>query len=114
LLRERELTLRPWRPASELDESNMVGSMVELPALCGKHVTYYPAGLVEEALRGRFYWFVTMCDCDLAYLVHTESDGAHAKSADTLEVITAQYASLSGRERVIASAHGPFKVKSDR
>jgi len=114
VLRDRELTLRPWRPASDLEESTLVGSMVELPALCGKHVTSYPAVLVQEAQRGHFHWFITTCECNITYLVHTESDGAHTKSHGALEAITAQFARLPGRERVISSPKGRFKVKSDR
>ncbi|MFF2299666.1 hypothetical protein [Arthrobacter sp. NPDC058127] len=111
---ELELTLRPWRPAAELEESTLAGSMVKLPTLCGKHVTYYPASLVNEALRGRFYWFKASCDCDnIAYLVHTESDGAHAKSADTPERVASQYDTLPGRELVIESPNGSFVVKVD-
>jgi hypothetical protein len=113
VVRDRELTLRPWKPATELDESNLVGSMVELPALCGKHVTYYPAVLVEEAQRGRFYWFITTCACDLAYLVHTESDGAHTKSHGTFDKVAAQYASLPGRQRELRSGDAVSKVKAD-
>ncbi|WP_442542587.1 hypothetical protein ACSBOX_11590 [Arthrobacter sp. KN11-1C] len=109
---EPELTLRPWRPAAELKESTLVGSMVKLPTLCGKHVTYYPASLVEEALCGRFYWFKASCDCDqIAYLVRTESDGAHAKSADTPERVAAQYDALPGPELVIENPNGRFVVK---
>jgi hypothetical protein len=57
-----EVSLRPWRPASDLDESELVGSVIELPLLCGNHVGYYPADLVHEAQRGRFYWFMTACE----------------------------------------------------
>jgi hypothetical protein len=36
---EPHLTLQPWKPATELTESKLVGSMVELPTICGRHVT---------------------------------------------------------------------------
>jgi len=32
------LTLQPWKPATELAASQLVGSMIELPTICGKHV----------------------------------------------------------------------------
>jgi hypothetical protein len=111
VLREPELTLRPWRSATELHESSLVGSIVELPTLCGKHVAYYPAGLVDEARRGHFYWFMTTCECDIAYLIRTESDGAHAKFADTPERIDAKYEGIVGRELILEDFNGKFVCK---
>lgn len=110
---EAEVSLRPWRPASDLGESELVGSVIELPLLCGKHVAYYPADLVHEAQRGRFYWFMTSCGCGTAYLIHTENDGAHAKAADTPERIEVQYEAIVGTEFELESPNGGFVLKRD-
>lgn len=110
---EPKVSLRPWRPASDLDESELVGSLIELPLLCGKHVAYYPADLVHEAQRGRFYWFMTSCECPKAYLIQTRSDGAHARSADTPGRIEAQYEAIVGAEFELESVNGGFVVKQD-
>jgi hypothetical protein len=69
----------PWKPATELAPSEAVSGLIEMPTICGKHVIYYPAFLVDEAMRGRFYAFVAECDCPTAYLIETEPDGAHTK-----------------------------------
>lgn len=95
---EREVSVRPWRPATELKASELVGSIVSLPLLCGKHVGYYPADLVHEAQSGRYYWFMTSCECDIAYLIRTESDGAHVKAAEPAELIARRYGELDGAE----------------
>jgi hypothetical protein len=110
---EPEVTLRPWRPASDLDASVLVGSVIELPLMCGEHVVYYPADLVLEAQRSRFYWFMTFCDCGTAYLIHTENDGAHAKSAGTPEQVVAQDEAIVGDEFELESSDGGFVVKRE-
>jgi hypothetical protein len=108
---ERNIEVRPWKPATELPGSRTVGSMVELPTACGKHVAYYPAGLVNEALRGRFYVFVTACECDTAYLIQTEADGAHCKAVNSVDAISELYESLPGEEVVLEDQHGMFPCK---
>src|SRR5260370_40420026 len=72
--------LRPWQPAVDLEDSALVGSDVRLPTPCGEHAVFYPSLLVSEAMRGNFSSFVARCECDKAYLVTTESDGAHFKA----------------------------------
>jgi hypothetical protein len=108
---EPHIELRPWRPAVELAPSEAVDGLVELPMICGKHVAYYPAVLVNEAMHGRFYAFATACDCPTAYLVHTAPEGAHCKAADTPEVISALYERSPGEEYEIADANGAFICK---
>jgi hypothetical protein len=76
---EPSIRLGPWRPATELPASEAVGDLVELPTICGKHVEFYPMTLVHEAMRGRFYAFGMVCECPMAYLNHTEPDGAHCR-----------------------------------
>jgi hypothetical protein len=85
--------------------------LVELPTICGKHAVYYPAALIHEAMRGRFYAFETACDCRTAYLIHTEPDGAHCKAADTVEAISELYEALPGEEYMIEDEHGTFRCK---
>jgi hypothetical protein len=108
---EQHIEVRPWKPATELPESRTVGSMVKLPTACGKHFVYYPAGLVDEAMRGRFYAFGTACECGTAYLIQIEQDGAHCKAANTVEAISELYESLPGEEVVIEDQHGLFPCK---
>jgi hypothetical protein len=108
---EQHIELRPWKPAADLEDSRAVDGMVELPTICGQHVVHYPTGLVDEAMRGRFYAFMTACECPAAYLIHTEADGAHCKAADTAEAIAALYESLPGEECLIEDEHGVFTCK---
>lgn len=105
--------LQPWRPATDLAASTLNGPVVELPALCGKHVLQYPVDLVHEAGRGRSYWFMVGCACDIAYLIHTEHDGAHARAADSAERIEEMYESLDGPEFLIQNGDAQFFVKRD-
>lgn len=108
---ERYIQVRPWKPATELPETRAVGGMMALPTACGKHVAYYPAGLVDEAMRGRFYAFCIACECPNAYLIHTEPDGAHCKAVDTMEAISELYESLPGEEYVIEDDYCIFPCK---
>jgi hypothetical protein len=108
---EPEIQLRPWTPATEMVASRAVGGMVELPTICGKHVVYYPAVLVSEATRGRFFWFETACECPMAYLIQTVPDGAHCKAADTAAVISQRYEDLPGEEYEIQDDGGAFWCK---
>jgi hypothetical protein len=105
------IRLGPWKPATELPASEAVGDLVELPTICGKHVVFYPMRLVYEAARSRFYAFGTVCECPIAYLIHTEPDGAHCKAADTVEAISELYEALSGQEIMIGGEPGGFICK---
>jgi hypothetical protein len=108
---EQHIELQPWGPATELESSQVVGGKVELPTVCGKHVVYYPAALVSEAIHGRFYAFGTACECPMAYLIHTELDGAHCKAADTAEIVTGLYEALPGEEYEIEGDDSSFFFK---
>ena len=108
---EEHIELRPWRSASELAPSQAVGGLVELPTICGKHVVHYPAVLVDEAMRGKFYAFGIACACPTGYLIHTEPDGAHCKTADTAEVVSQLYEALPGEEYLIQDEYGAFSCK---
>jgi hypothetical protein len=108
---EPHVRLRPWKPATDLADSRAVGGMVELPVICGKHAVYYPGVLVSEAMGGRFYAFMTSCECELSYLVLTEPDGVHCKAADTAQAIGALYESLPGEEYLIEDGGGAFVCK---
>ncbi|MGH3688652.1 MAG: hypothetical protein ACRDT7_00720 [Microbacterium sp.] len=99
----------PWAPAVNLPRSELRGNVVDLPLLCGVHSTGYPATLVREAHRGRFYYFAVSCECPVAYLIETRNTGAHCIAADDMETISELYESLPGDERVYDSI---FTVKS--
>jgi hypothetical protein len=103
--------VRPWSQATELTASQLVGSMIELPTICGKHVAYYPAVLATEAMRGRFHAFITSCECGTAYRIETEADGAHCKAAGDPKAISEQYEALGGEEYVIEDEGGTFWCK---
>lgn len=103
--------LRPWTPAAELPQSDLVDGKVRVPALCGKHVYFYPEALATAALQGRFHAFQTSCECPNAYLVQTESDGAHCKAAGTPDEISAIYEALPGEEFLLHDETGMFVCK---
>jgi hypothetical protein len=111
LVTEPHVSLRPWKPATDLADSRSTGSMVELPTLCGEHVVYYPQLLVREAMRGRFCMFTTSCECGKAYLMQAQHDGVHCKEVDTPEAIAAMYEELPGMEYEIADENGRFYYK---
>ena len=85
--------------------------MIDLPAPCGRHVLNYPSALVGEAMLGRDYAFVTSCDCEDAYLVHLEADGAHYRLVGSAEGVAATYDAIPGSELVIEDSNGMFVVK---
>lgn len=103
--------LRPWTYATELPQSAIVDGKVRVPALCKKHFVYYPIGLLKEAVRGRFYAFMTACECQTAYLIQTEFDGAHCKAAGAADGIGQMYEDLPGDEFVWTDATGDFVCK---
>lgn len=101
----------PWDPTVNLPPSTVVNSMVRLPVLCGKHCVFYPMALVVEAQHGRFYRFMTACDCEIAYIIETEVDGARCKKADAPEIIAARYDALAGEEKQFTDHGGTFSCK---
>jgi hypothetical protein len=108
---EQHIHLQPWTVATELPRSEPVDGMIELPAICGKHVVYYPAILIDEAMRGRSHAFAIACECPTAYIIYTEPDGAHCKAADTAERIAELYEGLPGHEYEIEDEYGIFTCK---
>ncbi|WP_435748803.1 hypothetical protein [Microbacterium sp. PMB16] len=107
--RQNGVEVGPWTPAVDLPQSEHVGNLVKLPVMCGKHHVFYPASLVAEAQRGRFYYFATVCECPHAYLLETHDRGVRCIDADDSDVIDERYESLPGDEWTIDSA---FWVKS--
>ncbi|WP_208740866.1 hypothetical protein [Micromonospora arida] len=103
--------LQPWTPAIDLPRSVIVDGKVHVPALCGKHSYCYPAVILAEALRGRFYAFATGCACPQAYLIQTEADAAHCKAIGAAEGISDMYEALPGTEVVIHEEAGLFVCK---
>lgn|GEM_PF-943783 len=114
IVEDLPLKIEPRRPATDLEESRLVGATVELDAPCGQHVVYYPAVLAGLGMRGVFHAFVTACECGIAYLVETRSDGAHF-TADTAtsgdEAVKARYEALYGVEIEIHDSGGVFLAK---
>lgn len=102
--------LQPWSHAAHLPESELEDGLIKVPALCRKHEVYYPAELVQEAFRGRFYAFMTSCECS-AYLIRTDSDRVRFRGAGDAEGIAAMYADLPGRDIVIRDGRGEFHCK---
>jgi hypothetical protein len=108
---ETHLSLRPWTPATELARSELFGTVIELPTICGKHAAHYPARLAQEAVRGARHGFMVSCDCDITYLIKTDTGGARCNAADSAEVIERLYDELPGEELVIEDANGTFVYK---
>jgi hypothetical protein len=58
------------------------------PVPCGEHFICFPGVLAMEAMHsGKRSAFVTMCECEIAYLVVLEKDGAHFRNDGTLEAM---------------------------
>jgi hypothetical protein len=111
LTHKPHVNLRPWKPATELPASNLAGDMVELPTICGKHVAYYPAILIREATQSRFYAFMVPCDCGIAYLIHTEPDGAHCKASGDPQAIAELYEAVPGIDDMFTNQNDTFRCK---
>jgi len=105
------IDLRPWRPATDLPESETDGSKVQLPAPCGKHHVYYQAALRWAAMRGLYHYFDTACDCGKAYLVRTETDGEHFKAEGEGPAIDAAYEAIQGDEMIFQDGDAEFACK---
>lgn len=105
-----EVRLQPWTHAAHLPQSEFENGMIKVPALCHEHDIYYPVALLQEALQGRFYAFMTSCECS-AYLVHTDVDRIRFRGADMPEAIAAMYAETSGEEFVVEDHVGEFVCK---
>jgi hypothetical protein len=105
------VTLAPWRPATDLERSTLHGSLVKLPTPCGEHSVFYPSELAEAALQGEFHAFLTSCECGKTYLVETERDGAHFKTEGEAAAISSLYEALPGTEFTIEDGAGQFVFK---
>ncbi len=105
------ITVRHWRAATDLPDSQAEGGTVRLPTPCWKHDVCFPGVLAAQAMRGNFHAFMTSCQCGKAYLVRTESDGAHFKAEGSAGAIQAMYEALPGDEVVIEDQGGTFVCK---
>jgi hypothetical protein len=103
--------VRPWKPAVELSRSTLRGSAVRLPTPCGKHAVFYPAILAIRGRQGIRHAFVTSCECERAYLVVTEPDGAHFKAEGAAQQVEALYEELVGEEHRHDDGQGCFVYK---
>jgi hypothetical protein len=111
VVQEPHISLRPWKPATDLSASELAGDLVELPTACGKHVAYYPAVLINEAMHGRFYAFAVSCDCGIAYLIRTEPEGAHCKAGGNPSAVAERYAQVPGEEETFTNGSMTFACK---
>jgi hypothetical protein len=105
----KQLELQPWHPAVHMPQSILVEDQIEVPAMCKKHVISFPAALVREANRGRFYAFLRECGCGVTYLIQTDSDRSRFRADDdtALEI----YGNLPGEERFFRDNAGDFACK---
>lgn len=109
VLAEPQLTLGPLASLMDSPPSEQVGSMLRMPTPCGNnHFVYYPAYLAHQGMRGKYHWFYAACPC-ATYLVRTERDGAHVKSAGKPDRVLAEFDQLPGPLLQI----GPFSYKKD-
>lgn len=102
--------LQPWSQAAHLPQSEFENGTVKVPALCRKHDIHYPVALLHKAKLGRFYAFMTSCECS-AYLIHTDSDSVRFRAAGEPEDIAAMYANTAGDEFIIEDQFGEFACK---
>jgi hypothetical protein len=105
-----ELRLQPWTHAAHLPQSTFENGTVKVPALCRKHDVYYPAALLQEAHQGRFYAFMTSCECT-AYLIQTDSNRVRFRGAGEPEGVAAMYSDMDGDEVLICDQVGQFSCK---
>lgn len=106
------IRLVPFKPATELESSDIEGSTIKQPVPCGQHYIYFPAALAQEAmLDGKRYAFVAKCECDIAYLVVLESDGAHFRNDGTIEHMAEVIEMLDGDEYELGDGNGYFYYK---
>lgn len=103
------IRLVPFKPATDLPPSDIEGSMFRQPVPCGKHFIYYPGVLALEAIhQGRRYAFITRCECDIAYLVVLEADGAHFRNDGTMEQMIAVIDRIEGEMYEMEDENGYF------
>jgi hypothetical protein len=114
LLVEPPFAVAPWRHATELNESRIVKSTIEVEAPCGRHVIYYPAAIASLAISGRFHAFVASCECGVAYLIETLPDGAHFTMAGSESGVRSAYKQIDEREISITDAGAEFVCKPVR
>ncbi len=60
---------------------------------------------------GKRYAFVTMCECEIAYLVLLEKDSAHFRNDGTLEAMAELIDWLEGPEYELRDGNGIFVYK---
>ncbi len=96
--RDGEEAIGPWTPAVDLPTSELVGSSIAMPAMCGEHTLSYPMQLASIAIAGQDCWFVLSCACH-TYLLRAKSDGVRVRDYGDLESMTARFLSLPGKKR---------------
>jgi hypothetical protein len=103
------IRLVPFKPATDLPPSDIDGSMLRQPVPCGQHFIYYPGILALEAIHhGKRYAFITRCECDIAYLVVLEADGAHFRNDGTMEQMIEVIGRIDGEMYEMDDENGYF------
>jgi hypothetical protein len=106
------IRLEPFKSATDLPPSTAEGGMLRQSVPCGKHHIYFPGVLALEAMHDRKrYAFVTMCGCEIVYLVLLEKDGAHFRNDGTLEAMAELIDRLEGPEYELRDENGIFVYK---
>jgi hypothetical protein len=108
-----ELIIAAWRGAIDVEESELVGDVVIMPAMCGKHDLRYPARLAEMGMVGRYTTFTSSCECS-AYLLQTTPFSVKVVDTGEPEQIIDKYESLPGDECQLEDANGIFFYKTVR
>lgn len=101
--------VHPLASAVDLPQSGLRRDQVQLPLMCGQHYALYPAEIVREAHRSRFYTFTVTCECPMSYLIQTHETGVRCIRADDAEAIDQRYRELPGDELTLGSN---FTVKT--
>ena len=104
--------LVPFKPATDLEPSDIEGAMLRQPVPCGQHYIFLPGILALEAMHhGKRYAFLTKCECDIAYLVVLEADGAHFRNDGTMERMIEVIERIKGDEYELEDENGHFFYK---
>ena len=106
------IRLSRFSPATDLEPSTLVGSMLRQPVPCGQHHIYFPAVLAFEAAHEDVrYVFISECECNVAYLMIAERDGVHFRHSGTLSDMTEAFDLIEGDVYQLEDNNGIFIYK---
>lgn len=96
----------------DLPPSRQKGSMVGMPAQCGKHVIYYPGILAQMAMQeAKYHVFHTSCECGRAYIITTQDNGAHTRIEGGMLEAAELYEAIPWGEFQYVDRNGVFFYK---